>query len=90
MHKVDILCIDKICTSHGLGERICLAWCGDYVNMICHQTVSIYSHSELLRLFFEKPQEYYPVLINEEDILPVITTLGNMVWDSGDNDSCIP
>ena len=38
----------------------------------------------------EMAQEYYPVLIDEEDILLVITTLGIMVWHSRDNDPCNP
>jgi hypothetical protein len=58
------------------------------VNVICHQAVAVNCHFELLRLFPEQAQKNDPVVIDEENILFVITALGDMVGYPRNNNSC--
>ena len=53
VHAVNVLCVDKIAATYGLGQRIVLERCGDKVDMVCHQTISVDSHAKLLRLLFQ-------------------------------------
>ena len=90
MHIIEILRIKKIGTTHGLGQRIFLSRRCYYVNMIRHQAISIYSRSELIGLLSQQLQKFYSIIIDEKHILPVITTLGNMMSTTFDYDLVIP
>jgi hypothetical protein len=49
------------------------------MDVIGHQAVTFYGQIETLSRFGYKRQEHPPVVIDEEDVLAVITPLGNVM-----------
>ena len=61
--------------------------CHDKMDMIGHQTVAIHSQFKTLSCLGQKGKKYPPVIIYEEDILAVISTLCNMMSTTCNNNS---
>ena len=55
--------------------------------MIVHEAVAEDVQPRLAGIVAEGLHVEVPVLFSEEDVLVVVPTLGDMVWDAGDGDS---
>ena len=85
MEAVDVLRITKVRPADGLGERVFLMRRGEDMDMITHQAIAEQFEPVLVRLLFEELQIHPPIIIDEEDILAVVASLGDMMGTSGRN-----
>lgn len=76
---IDILRIKKMGSADGLGQRLRIGRSGNEVDVIGHQAPAEDLKAVFFGLLFEDRQVHPPVVIDEEDILAVVTPLGNMV-----------
>jgi hypothetical protein len=79
VHAVDVLGIKEMCSADSLSGCFCVAGNGYKVDVVGHQTIAENVKAEPLGLLFENFEINRAVIINEENILLIIATLGNMV-----------
>ena len=79
---VDILRIAKVCSADGFCQRILLVWDRDDMDMIAHQAVANKLQRVLVRMSFQKLQIHPSIIIDEENILTVVTALRDMMGES--------
>ena len=87
MEPVDVLGVELIRAFHDVGQRGVVVRGDDEMDVIGHQAVAFYGQVETLRRFGQEGQEYLPVIIDEEDVLAVITPLGNVMSTTCNDDS---
>jgi len=58
------------------------------VDMVGHETVRQDAHSMCARILTKQGQVDYPVMVIEEDLLPVVAPLRNMMRNTGQHDAC--
>jgi hypothetical protein len=88
VHPVNVFSVEIMSTAQSLSQRLFPLGRGNKMNVIGHKAVALYTQTKPNRLLFEEAKIYPPVVINEKDILLVITPLGNMVWNGRDNYPC--
>ncbi len=63
---------------HGLGKRIIGPRYPGNVNVIAHQTIADDVQAVFAGLIGEQLQIYKPIIIDEENVLTIISSLGDM------------
>ena len=87
MEPVDVLGVELIRAFQGVGQRGFVVRRDDEMDVIGHQAVPFYGQIETLRRFGQEGLEDFPVIIDEEDILAVITPLGNVMSTTCNDDA---
>jgi hypothetical protein len=85
---VDVLCVSKMRSSYGLGKRTLGLRYPDNVNVIAHQTIADDVHAVFAGLIGEQLQIYMPIIIDKENVLAIISTLGDVMSTPGRNCPC--
>ena len=88
VQAVDVLCIAKMGASQRFGQGVGVGWTCDQVNVIGHQAPAENLQAVFVGVFFEQGKIDPAVVIDEEDVLPVIAPLCDVVRDIRDRDSC--
>lgn len=79
VHAVDVLGVEEMCTANRLGKGGVVAGDGDDVDVVAHQAIAKNVKAEPGGLLFEEFEINRPVVVDKENVLLVITTLGNMM-----------
>jgi hypothetical protein len=79
VESIDVLGIELIRTLERFGQRVRAHRRYNEMNMIGHQTIAVHNHLGTLGGLCQKRQKHPSVVIHEEYILAVITTLGNVM-----------
>ena len=79
VHAVDVLGVEEMRTANRLGKGGVVAWNCNDVNVVGHQAIAKNIKAKPLGLLFEEFEINRPVVVDKENVLPIITTLGNMM-----------
>jgi hypothetical protein len=60
---------------------------GNEVDMIVHQTVGLDGNATVARGIREKAKVEFAIGVTIKHLLPIVSALGDMVWDTCDNDA---
>ena len=85
---VGVLGVKEVGSAQSASQRIGRAGDGDEVNMVAHQAITEDVKVVLAALVAQEFEVDAPVLIVQEHILAVIAALGDVVGDTGDNNTC--
>ena len=80
-----VLRVSKVRPADRPGQRCVTMWYRHKVNVIAHQTITDNLQAVPATLLFQKLQIHSPVFIYKEDILLVVTPLGNMMGKTNRN-----
>ena len=85
---IDVLRVEKVRSADGLGERFGAARSGDEVDVVRHEAVGVDGEAEAIGLPLENLQVHAIVGVDEEDVLAVVATLGDVMRPVRDDNSC--
>ena len=88
VEAVDALCVEEVDAADGAGEGGFGPGHGDEVDVVGHEAVAEDAQSEARGLAVEQAEPFAAVVVGEEDVLPVVAALGDVVRDAGDDGSC--
>ena len=79
VHAVDVLGVEIMSSADGFGECGAIARDRDDVDVIVHQAIGQHVQAEPLRLLFEPVEINLAVIVDEENVLPIVAALSNVV-----------
>lgn len=79
VEPVDVLGVELVRAFQDVGQGGFAVRHDDEMDVIGHQAVTFYSQIKTFRRFGQEGQENLPVIIDEENILAIITPLGNVM-----------
>ncbi len=90
MEPVDVLGINPVRPANCIGQRMRLGRNRDEMDMVPHQTIAENLQTVFARQVIQNGQVPCVVVINEENILPVVSALDDMMRASGNDNSRYP
>ena len=82
---VDVLRVAKLRPAYCRRKRVFGPRYRHNMNVIAHQTITHDTQPLLVSLLFEQLQIHMAIVIDKEHVLPIITTLGDMMSTPGHN-----
>ena len=86
---VEVLGIVEVGAADGFGEGVLLVWSGDEVDVVGHEAPGQDVEAVFVGLFSEHGKVGAVVFVGVEDLLAIVTALGDVMGHTGDNDSCV-
>jgi hypothetical protein len=83
MQAIQYLRVFPVCPTNGLGQGVILRKDADDVDMVGHQAVTQDLKAILESMLSQQGEVKLAILIREEDILTVVTALGDVMGEAG-------
>jgi len=79
VEAVDELGVEKVCSSNGEVERVLVCGRRDKVDVVGHQAIPQHPDTVLQALLAQEIEISNAVIVDKENVLPVVPALGNVV-----------
>jgi hypothetical protein len=85
-----MLGVDEIRAGEAPRQRVCLPWYSQGMHMVIHQAVTPDLDPVLAPILGQRPEAESAVIVIEEDLTAVVSTLGDMVRHTNRHDAGYP